>query len=117
MYFVRISFISFLWCKISVITQDGRRKAEMDVFTAVQGKEFSEKGDGMKEEKMVQDKIRLLEKEVMTVTERVEELAACLCEVDDLKTEIKALKLFICRLHPALKDEFPNIIKKVAKKG
>jgi hypothetical protein len=70
----------------------------------------------MKGEKSVQEKISLLEKELMTLTDKVEEIASSLKVLDDLASEIKALKVFISRLHPELKDQFPDIIKKVTKK-
>jgi hypothetical protein len=65
---------------------------------------------------VLEEKINLIEKEVGTLTRKVEELTACLREFEDLKFEISGLKLFLGREYPRFKSEFPGIIQKVSKK-
>lgn len=67
----------------------------------------------MKEEKTLKEKVNLLEKEIATLTEKVEEMESALNELNDLKLEIKGLKLFLGREHPEFKNQFPEIIKKI----
>jgi hypothetical protein len=54
---------------------------------------------------------------LITVAEKLENL--CIAEKDilDLKLELKGLKLFLGRVHPEFKDQFPNIMKKMVKKA
>jgi hypothetical protein len=66
---------------------------------------------------VLEEKISLIEKEVATLTQKVEEMAECLREFEDLRVEIAGLKLFLGRENPAFKDDFPGIVQKVAKKG
>lgn len=66
----------------------------------------------MKEEMLLKEKIRLLEKEITTLAEKIESLEKELKEVYALKTEIKALKVFMGRAHPEFKKEFLDIVKK-----
>lgn len=67
----------------------------------------------MKEEKYFQEKVALIEKELATLTERVEGINSALKETEDLKLEIKGLKLFLGRVHPEFKGQFPEIVKKI----
>ncbi|MGQ9569942.1 MAG: hypothetical protein ACUVUQ_03680 [Thermodesulfovibrionales bacterium] len=67
----------------------------------------------MKEEKILKERVNLLEKEIATLTEKVEEMESALKEINDLKLEIKGLKLFLGREHPGFKNQFPEIIKKI----
>lgn len=69
----------------------------------------------MKEEIILKEKIKLLEKELITLTERLEAINASLKEVEDLKNEIKGLKLFLGREYPDFKSKFPEIIQKILK--
>ncbi|MEW6584350.1 MAG: hypothetical protein AB1442_01925 [Nitrospirota bacterium] len=70
----------------------------------------------MKEEIVLNEKIKLLERELATLTEKIEILQKALKEVEDMKSEIKGLKLFLGRAHPDFKKEFPEIIEKIFKK-
>ena len=70
----------------------------------------------MKEERIVKDRINLLEKELATLTEKLEEMDTSLKETEDLKLEIKGLKLFLGRAYPEFKSKFPEIMKKIYKK-
>lgn len=71
----------------------------------------------MKEEIILKEKINLLEKELITLTEKIETINTALKELDDLKYEIKGLKLFIGRTHPEFKSKLPEIMQKVYKKS
>ncbi len=69
-----------------------------------------------KQEIKIEEKVSLIEKEVATLTQKVEEMSACLRELEDLTLEIAGLKLFLGREYPVFKSEFPGIVQKVAKK-
>ncbi len=64
---------------------------------------------------MTQDKGKLLEKELATLTEQIESMGKKLEEMKDLKNEIKGLKLFLGRVYPEFKTWFPEIMQKVYK--
>ena len=70
----------------------------------------------MKEEKISQESFNLVQQELITLTEKLEEMGARLQELDDLKLEIKGLKLYLGRLHPDFSVQFQDIMKKVMKK-
>ncbi len=70
----------------------------------------------LKEEIIMQDKIKLLEKEIGTLTDKLDKINKDLKENDDLKNEIKGLKLFLGRTHAEFKTQFPEIMQKVYKK-
>lgn len=70
----------------------------------------------MKEEKILKERINLLEKEIITLTDQIERTKMQLKELTDLKNEIKGLKLFLGRLHPEFKNKFPEIMQKIYKK-
>jgi len=70
----------------------------------------------LKEEIVLNEKIRLLDREVVTLTEKLDAISKTLKEMEDLKKEISALKMFLGRVHPELKSELPEIIKKLFKK-
>ena len=69
----------------------------------------------MKEERASKERINLLEKELATLTEKLEETSDSLKEIEDLKLEIKGLKLFLGRTYPEFKSKFPEIMKKIYK--
>jgi len=69
------------------------------------------------EETVLRGKLKLLEKEIETVTEKLESLGKDLKGMEDLKHEIKGLKLFLGRVHPEFKTKFPEIMQKVYKKN
>jgi predicted nucleic acid-binding Zn-ribbon protein len=66
----------------------------------------------MKEEIILKERISLLEKEISTLTEKAEGLEKAIKDMDSLRIEIKAIKIFLGRLHPDFKKEFPEILKK-----
>lgn len=67
----------------------------------------------MNHEKLLKEKIALIEKELATVTELADDLSAALKDVEDLKLELKGLKVFLGRMHPEFKGQFPEILRKV----
>jgi len=67
----------------------------------------------MNQEKHVKEKIALIEKELATVTELADDLCAALKDVEDLKLQLKGLKVFLGRVHPEFKGQFPEILRKV----
>ena len=70
----------------------------------------------MKEERALGERISLLEKELVILTEKLEETSASLKEIGDLKLEIKGLKLFLGMAYPEFKSKFPELMKKVYEK-
>jgi len=70
----------------------------------------------MIEERLLRERVRLLEKELETLIEKMDEIAAGLKELEDVKREIKGLKLYIGRAHPDFKKEFPAILQKIFRK-
>lgn len=67
----------------------------------------------MKDIIVLQEKMVLLEQEVRTLTDKIGSLEASLRDLDDLKLEMKGLKLFLNRAHPEFKAQFPEIVKKL----
>jgi hypothetical protein len=70
----------------------------------------------LKEEILLKEKINLLEKELLTLTEKVETMSKSLKDIDDLNNEIKGLKMFIGGVHPELKSKLPELMRKIFKK-
>jgi argonaute-like protein implicated in RNA metabolism and viral defense len=58
----------------------------------------------------------LIQKELATVSEKLDKLSAALKDVGDLKNEIKGLKLFIGRISPSFKKDFPEIMKRITRR-
>jgi pyruvate formate-lyase activating enzyme-like uncharacterized protein len=71
----------------------------------------------LRKEIIIEEKIKLLERELLTLTEKLEVFNASLKEIEDLKHEIKGLKIFIGREHPDFKGKFPEIMQKIFKKS
>lgn len=67
----------------------------------------------MKDIIILQERLTLVEQELKTLTEKVGKLEAANREMADLHKELKALKVFLGRVHPELKSQLPEIIKKV----
>jgi hypothetical protein len=61
-------------------------------------------------------RVKLLEKELMTLTDKLDSINKKLQEIEELEKEIKGLKLFLGRLHPEFKKKFPEVMEKVYKK-
>jgi hypothetical protein len=70
----------------------------------------------LKEETALSEKIKILEKEIGTLTEKLDTVSRDLKEISDLRNEIKGLKLFFGRIHPEFKTKFPQIMEKVYRK-
>ena len=67
----------------------------------------------IKDELILRDKLTLLEKELAAAAERIDEIAKSLGEFKDIEIELKALKLYLGRVHPEFKKDFPPILKKL----
>jgi prefoldin subunit 5 len=67
----------------------------------------------MKEERELSEKINLLKKEIQTLVSEIQRLDAALSAVEDVKLELKGIKLFLGRKHPDLKDQLPEIVRKL----
>jgi prefoldin subunit 5 len=67
----------------------------------------------VKEVARVKEKFDLIQKELATLTDRVEEISRALREIEDLKIEIKGIKVFLGRMHPEFKNQFPEIMQKL----
>jgi len=69
----------------------------------------------VKKEINAQERVKLLEKELATLTDQIESLNRNVVELKDLRNEIKGLKLFLGRVYPEFKTWFPEIMQKVYK--
>ncbi len=67
----------------------------------------------MKEEKYLKERLSLLEKEISTLTEKIDGLISVLKDLEEIKQEIKGIKLFLGRVYPDFKNQFPDIMKKL----
>ena len=67
----------------------------------------------MEDEGRVKEKLALVEKGLATLTDRMEEISLALRELEDLKIEIKGIKVFLGRIYPDFKNQFPEIIQKL----
>lgn len=67
----------------------------------------------MKDILALKEKLSLVEQELKTLTDKVTKLQGNLKEIDDLKSEIKGLKVFLGRVYPEFKSQFPDILKKL----
>jgi hypothetical protein len=71
----------------------------------------------MKEEIILQEKIKLLEKEIATLSDMVSAHKEMSDDIEGLKLEIRSLKLFLSRHFPEFKDEYLRIMEKVESPG
>lgn len=69
----------------------------------------------MREEKIFEEKLKLLEQEISTIADSLGERSRFKTEIDDLKTEFKALKVFLGRHYPEFKKDYAEILKKLQK--
>jgi archaellum component FlaC len=71
----------------------------------------------MKDIIALQERLNLVEQELKTLTERVgtlsERLDESLQEKEDLNKEIKGLMVFLGRIYPDFKTQFPAILQKL----
>lgn len=61
----------------------------------------------------IQEKVGLLEKGINLLGEEVDAVKRLRVEIEDIKTEIKALKIFFGRAYPDFKRQYPEIVKKL----
>lgn len=73
-------------------------------------------GGILKEEIILKEKIKLVEKEIETLTDKLETLNKALKEIEDIKQNLKGIKLFLGREYPEFKNKFPEIMQKIYKK-
>lgn len=64
-------------------------------------------------ESLLKEKIHLLEKELNGLSDKISEIDELKKTIGDLQLEIKGLKLFMSRVDPEFKKQFPEIIKKI----
>ncbi len=67
----------------------------------------------MKEVVILQERLALIERELKSVTDKLDTLEHSLKSIDDIKGEIKGLKVFLGRVHPEFKSQFPQIRAKL----
>ncbi|HSB52322.1 MAG TPA: hypothetical protein VLD40_06660 [Dissulfurispiraceae bacterium] len=67
----------------------------------------------MKDIIVLHDKLALIEKELKTLTEKLSGLETALKDFGELNREIKGLKVFLGRVYPDFKSQFPEIMKKI----
>lgn len=61
----------------------------------------------------MKEKSTLIERELETLTHKVERILAAQKEIEELKLEIRGLKVFLGRISPEFKSQFPEIMKKI----
>ncbi len=66
----------------------------------------------MKESEL-KEKLGLLEKELVTLSDKLDSVDNMKDAMADIQKDIKSLKLFLSRVHPEFKNQFPEIIKKL----
>jgi hypothetical protein len=69
------------------------------------------------EEKALNDRLRLIEKELATLSEAFDRVESRVKELEDLKDEIKAMKICLGKHQPWFKEEFLSAMEKITKKG
>lgn len=71
----------------------------------------------MKDIILLKERLKLVEQELKTLTEKAGKMAVQLAEsqneADDLRREIKGFKVFLGRIQPDFKKQFPEIMKKI----
>ncbi|RMG67700.1 MAG: hypothetical protein D6710_11105 [Nitrospirae bacterium] len=67
----------------------------------------------MKEERQLKERIKLLEKEIQTLTLELQSLSERVDEINDLRFELKGIKLFLSQQYPDFKNRLPELIKKL----
>lgn len=67
----------------------------------------------MIDERALNERVKLIEKELSTLTEQSDRLKQSLLELKDLKMELNAFKVFLGRHHPGFKKEFLEILEKL----
>lgn|GEM_PF-348470 len=68
----------------------------------------------MKEIIILQEQLALMDRELRTLTEKLSALEKDLKVVNDLALDVKGLKVYLGRIYPEFKSQFPAIIKEAA---
>ncbi len=69
----------------------------------------------LKDEMVLSDRINLLEQELKTLAEKASNYKRVSEELEELRLDMKALKLFLTRHYPEIKSEVPEIRKKLGR--
>jgi hypothetical protein len=64
-------------------------------------------------ESVIRERLSLIEKELAGLTDKLDEIDYLKRSIEDMQAEIKGFKLFLSRVHPEFKKQFPEIIKKL----
>lgn len=67
----------------------------------------------MKKEPSPEESFHIIRQELITVSEKLEELSRLKKDVQDISFEIKGIMLFLGRVYPDFREQFPVIMKKV----
>jgi len=67
----------------------------------------------MKDIIVLQEEISLMKQEIKNLADKSSTMEASLREMDDLKLELKALKIFLGRAYPDFKTDLPQILAKL----
>lgn len=67
----------------------------------------------MKEEIALKESMKLLEQELVTIVDKLQEIDIKMGEIKEMKDELKAIKLFLGRQYPDFKNKFPELLKKI----
>ncbi len=67
----------------------------------------------MKDIKALEERIKLQEQEIATLTEEVDRVKRQCLDCERLKDDIRALLVFLERRYPEIMKELPEIVKKI----
>jgi predicted nucleic acid-binding Zn-ribbon protein len=67
----------------------------------------------MKDQRALQERINLLEKEIQSLTTELQRLDTIVSRLDDMQYEMKGLKVFLARVHPDFRNQLPEIVRKL----
>ncbi len=70
----------------------------------------------MKDLLALKEQLALIEKEIKSLAEKLDQIDKKLSLIEDLDLEIKAIKLFLKRNFPDFTREYPEIFKKIRAK-
>lgn len=64
-------------------------------------------------ESALKEKLDIIEGEINTLADKIEDLDNLEKTIKDIQIEMKGLKVFLSRVNPEFKKQFPEIIKKL----
>ena len=70
----------------------------------------------IREEGLMEERIKLVEKEIQTLTSELQRVSDILGGIDDIRFELKGIKVFLGRKYPEFKTELPEIVRKLKDK-